>query len=148
MICRICKEHKNISDFENLPSGGTRKICRMCKRKQDTDRYAKNPEKYRKAARDYRSGRELELELKRFSMTIDDFNIMFESQNGVCAICRKAEDGRRLSIDHDHSCCPGRKSCGKCVRSLLCNNCNNGIGRFFDDAENLRRAAGYIERFR
>ena len=51
-------------------------------------------------------------------------------QKFVCAICCRSEVAtrngrpRRLAIDHDHACCAGRDSCGKCIRGLLCNRCN------------------------
>jgi hypothetical protein len=70
---------------------------------------------------------------------------MLERQGGVCAICGlPCKSGKRLSIDHDHSCCPGKGSCGKCVRGLLCMNCNNGLGHFKDDPELLGTAIAYL----
>jgi hypothetical protein len=49
-----------------------------------------------------------------------------------------------LAVDHNHGCCPGEKSCGKCVRGLLCDNCNQAIGKFRDDPELLLKAAEYL----
>jgi hypothetical protein len=49
-------------------------------------------------------------------------------QNNGCALCGQPEEGRRLSIDHDHSCCDSTFSCGKCLRGLLCPGCNIRIG--------------------
>ena len=68
-----------------------------------------------------------------------------------CAICGSAEtkgQGSKhgqFSVDHDHSCCPDRtKSCGKCVRGLLCNHCNVILGFAKDNPDLLIAAAAYL----
>jgi Recombination endonuclease VII. len=53
-----------------------------------------------------------------------------------------------LCVDHDHSCCPGSTSCGKCVRGFLCTHCNKGIGHFSDEPARVRAAADYLDRWR
>lgn len=59
-----------------------------------------------------------------------------------CAICGS---GSRICVDHDHSCCPGKGSCGKCIRGALCFNCNVGLGKFLDNSKTLRDAANYLD---
>jgi hypothetical protein len=71
---------------------------------------------------------------------------MLVRQGGGCAICRRDNGKRLLAVDHDHACCPGERTCGKCVRGLLCDGCNHGLGKFRDDPELLRRAAEYAAR--
>jgi hypothetical protein len=90
--------------------------------------------------------------LRSKGMNPESYDALMDAQGGVCAICEEPEsavDPRtgltyRLSIDHDHSCCPGQDSCGACVRGLLCQCCNKGIGQLKDDPERVDRAAAYL----
>jgi hypothetical protein len=49
-----------------------------------------------------------------------------------------------LHIDHDHSCCPGRKSCGRCVRGVLCARHNLLVGQFENIAPHLPWVVSYL----
>ena len=73
---------------------------------------------------------------------MSNFDAMYFEQDGACAICKINE---ATDVDHDHRCCPGTISCGRCVRALLCRSCNTGIGKLNDSPELLREAANYIE---
>lgn len=76
-----------------------------------------------------------------------EYRRIYEAQGRCCYICQRAKGtGRkRLSVDHDHSCCPGPTSCGKCVRGLLCLKCNRDVlGHLRDDPDALRRAVEYL----
>lgn len=86
---------------------------------------------------------------RNYRMTVATYEAMLVEQHGCCSICGISAEvlDRRLSIDHDHSCCPGVRSCGACVRGLLCMSCNNGLGRFRDDANRLLLAAAYLKRW-
>jgi hypothetical protein len=64
---------------------------------------------------------------RRHGITAADYDRMLASQDGRCAICQKPPRKNRLHVDHDRSCCPGPKSCGKCVRGLLCVSCNSKL---------------------
>lgn len=65
----------------------------------------------------------------RYNRTLDDYEAVLKSQGGHCALCPAESSGKkRLCWDHDHACCPGLKSCGECVRGLLCIACNKMIG--------------------
>jgi hypothetical protein len=64
----------------------------------------------------------------------------------VCKICGTKNPGlASWHIDHDHKCCPGKKSCGNCVRELICGSCNKMLGLAKDDPEILKSAIAYIE---
>lgn len=65
----------------------------------------------------------------RFKLTLEQYAEMLEAQGGGCAICGDPPPpGRVLHVDHDHSCCSGKRTCGQCVRALLCAVCNAIVG--------------------
>jgi hypothetical protein len=71
---------------------------------------------------------------------------MLLMQGGRCATCPQiaAKSKRRLHVDHDHTCCPGTESCGRCIRGLLCGSCNAALGHARDDVTRLRSLAAYV----
>jgi hypothetical protein len=78
---------------------------------------------------------------KRFGLPMGSYDQMLAEQGGCCAICGATKPGgrtKRFHVDHCHS--TGR------VRSLLCEGCNNGLGRFRDKPHLLRAAADYLEK--
>lgn len=83
---------------------------------------------------------------RRYGITLERRAEMLESQGG-CAICMTGYPGPKgWVLDHDHSCCSGEssKTCGKCIRGVLCGRCNLGIGLLNDSAQTLDAAAAYL----
>lgn len=76
--------------------------------------------------------------------TAQDYEKLFQAQNGVCAICSRPEGvvdsryGKKkdLAIDHCHAT--------GAIRALLCSNCNRGLGLFNDDVALLAKAQSYV----
>lgn len=86
---------------------------------------------------------------KDFNLTPEKYEEMLTAQNHACAVCERpfSSFSTQPAIDHDHSCCPEKgKSCGRCIRGILCRPCNAAIGAFNDDPDILRKAADYLLR--
>lgn len=71
-----------------------------------------------------------------YKMSPEQYKDILDSQGGHCALCPAVVSWgkRKLGVDHDHTCCPGRalsgkSTCGKCNRGILCALCNQRIGR-------------------
>ena len=80
---------------------------------------------------------------RKHSITKEFHDKMLEKYEGKCWICK---DKEAIHIDHDHNCCPGYlKSCGKCIRGLLCSNYNTAIGLLRDDVLLLKEAVKYLK---
>lgn len=78
---------------------------------------------------------------ENYGMTPDEFNALWASQAGKCAICAtplmpKGRQPNSVCIDHNHQT-------GE-VRGLLCRSCNDGIGRLKDSPDVLESAAKYL----
>ena len=66
----------------------------------------------------------------RYKMSVDDFER--KAKIGCMAKVLKApgDCAGGLCVDHDHLCCPGHKTCGRCVRFLLCAYHNARLGAY------------------
>jgi len=76
---------------------------------------------------------------RKFGITPEQYQAIYEAQNGKCAICQRATGKiKKLAVDHDHKT-------GK-IRGLLCSVCNRMIlGSLRDDIEALQRAIDYLK---
>lgn len=77
-----------------------------------------------------------------YGLTAEAYEELLSRQGG-CAICQ-AKESDRWAVDHDHSCCNGDITCGKCIRGILCFPCNQALGLLKDSPENLKRALSYL----
>lgn len=116
------------------------------------ERGAINPEEYREQRREYAKQYRLKHPKKSkcqclrkdYNITLEEYEVILEKQNGTCDICDKEEtatkrgtkEPRMLAVDHCHET-------GK-VRGLLCSKCNTALGSFKDSKELLRKAIQYL----
>lgn len=134
--CSKCKTDKDENSFRPLKHSkdGLNAWCKSCFNEYQMERYNND--------KDFKNNRQkisYKNSLKRFNMTLEDYDVMSEEQGNVCAICGGInENGRRLSVDHDHST-------GE-VRELLCAVCNTGLGSFNDDINLFLSAIQYIQK--
>lgn len=136
-LCTGCKSYCCPTQFSTstCSKDGIGYYCRACTRKNYKRSYIKTGGigSRRAHIRD------------TYGITLEEFNVMLETQGGVCAICSQPETKKHksgtiksLSVDHCHT--SGR------VRGLLCADCNSAIGYLRENADAARRAAEYIER--
>jgi hypothetical protein len=162
--CPACRQLKPVGEFYKSKQtfDGLLGHCKVCndalssaghRRRMADPEYAARRRQSRvnwwaAAKADGRSrGLAKQYHLKRYQLTPDGFIAMLAAQRHRCAICECLLTGARdTHVDHDHACCPDEgRSCGKCVRGLLCTDCNTGLAKFRDDPAILRRAASYLE---
>ena len=81
----------------------------------------------------------------KYQLALEDYDLMLEVQDGLCAVCRRVEISkdprtgqvRLLAVDHDHQ--TGQ------VRGLLCSRCNCALGYVNDDILILQAMIAYLE---
>ena len=102
-----------------------------------------HPERRRAYARKwYQNNRAGELarsrlhNLKKYGLTVDQFEALAAAQDHRCAICHRV---RKLHVDHNHTTHE--------VRGLLCFACNVTLGYMSESPERLEVAANYLRRY-
>lgn len=142
--CTKCKKEKPLSSFHKSKAhkDGRNPQCADCY--NEARRKNADPELQNKRSKEwYENNKERVREnqmMKKYGVTVEQFNEMVSHQNNQCEICSKVMDGpREPAIDHCHST-------GE-VRGLLCINCNVAIGHMNDDTERLMNAIKYLEKY-
>jgi hypothetical protein len=155
--CKVCAQELPDEKFGNTYhtlSDGTRKAykdstCMVCRRKK----HLENPEKKeihkRGASNWYKNNpdKAKEQRLRKYGITLQQYNQMRKDQNYCCAVCgrheEEVEQGRAVSsstslcVDHCHTTDK--------IRGLLCTNCNTMIGKSKDDIFVLEAAITYLK---
>lgn len=120
-VCRVCKiEQDTFKDFSKGPNspGGYQTLCKSCSSENSA--------------------------LFRWGIP----NILKLVDEGYCEICKEKLLRNNYAVDHDHSCCNSNiKSCGKCIRGLICQKCNHGLGNFREKPELMQTAIDYLRKY-
>ena len=147
----ITKKCKKCGETDFYKSGG----CKNCVKARNNKYRAEHPEEARARHKKYHAehreehcaynkkhyaehreeARAIAL-MRNYGITIEEYDNMFAAQNGICAICGKPQNGKRLFVDHNHETDK--------VRGLLCQNCNIALGHMGDDAQLLIKAIDYL----
>jgi len=158
-LCSKCGLLKPLVDFYRAPGmrDGHRSDCKSCNLEEKRQRYLADPtaakarvKRWQQENPDrlnaYRRARRLEPDVKRreraghlmrkFGITLEQYEAMLEAQGGVCAICGRAPGDISLHVDHDHS--TGR------IRALLCFPCNNALADLREDPDIVGKALAYL----
>jgi hypothetical protein len=136
--CAQCKIKKNLEEFYNNPSAGKMgkgPYCKSCAKLRSKLWKANNKDKVKIHKR---RGR-----LKKVhNLSMEDYIILLNNQNGCCAICGNKESKHSISpqlyVDHCHKT--------NVIRGLLCHSCNVGIGLFKDNISILESAIKYLKK--
>ena len=126
LCCSYCKEMNALKEFNDYQVAVKYPKCKKCESEMNRHYYI----------------------LAKYKLTNEEYEKMLMTQNGVCKICKKGETAilkgkiKKLSIDHCHE---SEKNGRIKIRGLLCHNCNQGLGAFRDNPNNLRIAADYLE---
>jgi hypothetical protein len=125
-VCKRCEDIKHVDCFDkscNRTVDGLRTICKQCYR-----------EKRKTSKREVsESERKCNL-MKRYGLSIDDYDNMMKEQEGKCGCCKEEfnrEEYRGIHIHHDHE--SGQ------VIGIWCKNCNmaEGFIKTLDRAKSL-----------
>jgi len=170
-VCNKCKNRTSLKEFhvDNSSKDGRKSWCKRCSRESAlrwrnenilrarataSKWYKENPDKANEKSSNWYYANKRTFRnafLKRtHNITLFEWEKLFDGQDRKCAICRTNKPGKppfnSWATDHDRKCCSKEKSCGKCIRGILCARCNKGIGLLQDNEIFLGNAILYLRK--
>lgn len=143
-VCNRCRQSKPLTEFSMQREGKwtwPRGQCKRCRSDKQIARYRTNRDEILRGDKERRAQRTAEERAAhsvrqsaynrrwKFGLSTEAYEELLSRQGGVCAICRGDFSPGKPNVDHDHACCPlNARSCGTCVRGLLCHRCNRFLG--------------------
>lgn len=137
--CSSCEKTLSVDEFTFRSDRPTVRygVCKTCRSERGKNYYAQNKEQHQRVvSKRYREfGR-----FKRYGLTPVQYDQLWSSQGGCCALCGAAKPGGKGKWHIDH--CHGsqqylgfpRKGFNQCesvdVRGLLCHRCNIALGHY------------------
>lgn len=107
-------------------------------RKKSKIRYSEKKDEIRSKIKEYYKANPDKIKdtklRSQYGISLEEWNYMYQKQNGRCAICRKQTE--TLVVDHDHE--------SGAVRGLLCNSCNSALGFIYDDISIIEKIKSYL----
>ena len=139
--CRYCGETKPLEEYYK----GQGRRCKKCSVRLSVKWHANNRDKINAAERARRKVRKangFNYNARNHGLTQEQYKQLLDMHQGMCHACGNVME--EVHIDHDHKCCNKARSCGKCVRGLLCRGCNHALGNANDDPRVLERLRLYV----
>jgi len=159
-ICNLCEKSKEIDQFYKRKNRFMTQ-CKDCIKEKSKKWVQNNKEKHKENCkkwikknylryqetnrRYYRDNikhiktvyRKYKLK-SQYNMTPEQYDEMFNNQEGKCLICKRPEIEFKKGLEIDHCHVTGK------VRGLLCMDCNTGLGKFKDNITLLQKAIEYL----
>ncbi|CAB4167498.1 Recombination endonuclease VII [uncultured Caudovirales phage] len=159
-VCSVCKLTKSLDQFytNNAVKDKKSSRCKECDSAKCKRWVSQNKEKRAESSKKWQSiNKESQTKKKRewcavnkdkvrahwlkkgYGMTPDDYNALFEQQDGRCLGCmtHQSELSKPLFVDHKHST--------GAIRGLLCQSCNTALGCAKDDPIILGYLIDYLK---
>jgi hypothetical protein len=134
LIVKICKKHGNLAAEDCYRYKDKFHHCKKCIKDYQKINAVRIKEKKKTSSYYVKLGNKK----GTFQVTQQEYLHLKNKFKNKCAICKlEPKPSRRLSIDHNHEL--------KKIRGLLCDNCNHGLGKFFDSIELLSNAIKYLK---
>lgn len=131
--CKPCKI-KDTQEWQRL-NPGRQETMRQLRIQRDPEKYAEQQKIKNQRRKDNGSIYDWYFQ-RKYKISYEQYNKMHKEQAGLCAICSKPENTKKLAVDHCHN--TGR------IRGLLCFRCNSALGKLQDSIELMQKAIIYL----